>query len=355
MAADLQATLRTSAAYDFAHEAIEVMRKHGVWPTPLSFELCLHYIADPDGALARAIRNLIESGRLTTEDWSERLAREFLPRLRLQDQVSDAGEALTRELESVSDALNQTRSTTDHLDSMIGAADRSLTAARTLEDARVHVTALSEASQAVRASHAALERRLAESSAEMIQLREHMDRIRREAMTDPLTMLSNRRAFDQQLPRACAEADAADGSLTLAMIDIDYFKRFNDTWGHQIGDQVLRYVGRLLAAVGSPPRIAARYGGEEFALLLPREGLRTAFSAMEALRDDVSGRALKRRGTGDDLGSITISIGIAERCPGEDPASLVRRADEALYASKRAGRNRTSAARPPAADCSQAA
>ena len=164
-----------------------------------------------------------------------------------------------------------------------------------------------------------------------------MDRARREAMTDPLTSLPNRRAFDREIARACADGATASTSVFLAMVDIDHFKRFNDSWGHQTGDQVIRFVGSTLKAFARPPRMAARYGGEEFAVIMPRE--------------EIGGRRLRRRHTGEDLGQVTVSIGFAKREPGEAVSALIERADAALYTSKRRGRDQVNAAPtvPPAA------
>src|SRR5690606_30773591 len=147
------------------------------------------------------------------------------------------------------------------------------------------------------------------------------------------------KAFDEQLARLCEEADAKGGQpLTLAVIDIDHFKRFNDTWGHQTGDQVLRYVASVMNRVAKHPRVAARYGGQEFALIFPGEMGATVEDGLEAMRQEISGRSLRRRSTNDELGAVTISAGYAERRRNETPCALLERADEALYASKRAGR-----------------
>jgi diguanylate cyclase len=128
------------------------------------------------------------------------------------------------------------------------------------------------------------------------------------------------------------------------VLDIDHFKGFNDTWGHQTGDQVIRYVASVIGRVAAPPRFAARYGGEEFAMIFPRDTAAVVASTLEEIRVEVSSRMLKRRSTNEDLGAITISSGFAERRPGETGHSVMERADAALYTSKRGGRNRVTAA-----------
>ena len=148
-------------------------------------------------------------------------------------------------------------------------------------------------------------------------------------MTDGLTNLTNRKAFDESLESIAAKAAVSGEGMTLAIIDIDHFKGFNDAWGHQIGDQVLRYVASVIGRLGATPRVAARYGGEEFAIIFPNEPGRTALSVLEEIREEVSSRVLKRRSTNEDLGAITVSAGYAERVSGESTMSLVERADAA--------------------------
>ena len=158
-----------------------------------------------------------------------------------------------------------------------------------------------------------------------------------EARTDALTLLGNRRAFDAELARRFAEFQETGRPFVLAMIDLDKFKRFNDTYGHQAGDEVLRGVGRVLRRTLCESEFSARYGGEEFALIFskntPDEARQTLTRVREAVQRatfDFNGTALR----------ITTSIGGSQVQSGEtDSAALVQRADEALYTSKNAGRN----------------
>jgi diguanylate cyclase len=159
-----------------------------------------------------------------------------------------------------------------------------------------------------------------------------------EAHTDPLTWLRNRRAFDRELARRIEQCAAQRSALSLMMLDVDHFKKCNDTYGHPAGDEVLRMVGRLLAdgVERIPGAFAARYGGEEFALLFSGNSLAAAAQLGEEIRRkieqakvDFDGRQLQ----------ITASGGAAHWQPGESAASFIARADEALYAAKELGRN----------------
>lgn len=343
MTADVDTALRSPDAYGLARKALGEMERAKVWPTPLNFELWLHMVGDPEGPLSSEIRRLLGSGQAITEDVSEDLAARFLPRSRLTEEIRDAGAQLSKELTAITGALAQ--------------AQRSQAAyGRTLEDAGQHlevvdpnqlkalVGTLSAATRKIQRENASLEQRLDESTREVARLREHLEQVRRDAMTDALTNLANRKAFDEQLNRLCEESEQDGVPLTLAVLDIDHFKRFNDTWGHQTGDQVIRYVASVIGRCAAPPRVAARYGGEEFGVVFPGETVETAARALEEARLEIASRILKRRSTAEDLGTVTISIGVAQYRKGEKPAQLMDRADKALYASKRGGRNRLTSA-----------
>jgi len=174
------------------------------------------------------------------------------------------------------------------------------------------------------------------------------------AYRDGLTGLPSRRALDEALRRL-------SGPVAVAMVDVDHFKAFNDTHGHDVGDQVLRMVGAQLALVGGGGR-AFRYGGEEFAVLFPARTTTDTLPVLDALRAQVSAAAFTLRGADRPRRrpkrptrrrnatkiSVTVSIGVADRSNAEVlPATLIKAADEALYRAKTAGRNRVEAARRP--------
>ena len=157
-----------------------------------------------------------------------------------------------------------------------------------------------------------------------------------EARTDSLTGVSNRRAFDDELKRRLSEFHRKNTPCTLVMLDIDFFKKFNDTHGHQVGDEVLRQVAKVLAAQSRNMDVPCRYGGEEFAVILPATEAATACKVAERIRAAVEdsttvcdGKTLK----------VTCSLGVSEFLADDDIAHLIRRADDALYTSKKAGRN----------------
>ena len=340
MPGDVDTTMRGPNAYSVARVAIEKMEAAKIWPTALNFELWLHLVADPACPLAQELDRLLGTGEPFTDAMAEVLAQAFLPKVRLHEQIRDTGDLLTQELATVSRAIAQAQKTSADYGQHLEGVTRDLNEGPDETAVKHLVTSLTQATTRVQTENEHLEKRLADSTAEVDRLREHLLQVRRDATTDGLTNLANRKAFDEELERAVAEADQHGGALQLAVLDIDHFKTFNDTWGHQTGDQVIRFVASVIGRASAPPRFAARYGGEEFAVIFAGEVSAGVEHTLHEIRHEVASRRLKRRSTNEDLGAVTISAGFAERRPGETTVSLVERADEALYASKREGRNR---------------
>lgn len=344
MAKVVETTLRGPEAYGLARRVLDEMEAAGVWPTPLNFELWLHHLGEPEGALGQEIRRILAKGEPFTEAVADMLAAEYLPRGRLSEEIRDAGRVLDRELASVAGAIAKAHQNQADYGQVLAGAATDMAGAASPENLRNVVDGLSAATRKVQKQNQDLEQRLDVSTREVARLREHLEQVRRDAMTDALTNLANRKAFDEHLD-ACVEAAHRDGGpLVLAVLDIDHFKSFNDTWGHQTGDQVIRYVASVLGRLAKAPRMAARYGGEEFAVIFPEEDSAAVDAALEAVRMEIGSRSLRRRSTDDELGAVTISAGHARLEPGETAAALLGRADEALYASKRGGRNRVTGA-----------
>jgi len=159
------------------------------------------------------------------------------------------------------------------------------------------------------------------------------------SMTDGLTSLRNRRAFDQQLPAALEHARRYGRALSLAIVDVDRFKAINDAHGHDAGDAILRGVAQLIASGTRQTDYAARIGGEEFAILLPETALFEGLQFAEKLRNSVASSTIR---VGETSHQVTVSVGIANvpHSQVRDAEELFRAADQALYRAKANGRNR---------------
>jgi diguanylate cyclase len=176
---------------------------------------------------------------------------------------------------------------------------------------------------------------------ELGNIRNHLAAAEQRSKTDALTGLANRHALDEFLRNAQIVAMESGEPLSIFLLDIDHFKTFNDKFGHQFGDQVLRLISRILRDGVRDRDLAARYGGEELAGVLPGADLPVCSTVAERIRQAISKRQVTRRTTGEILSSVTVSIGVAQFVPGEALTSLFERCDRALYAAKHGGRNRT--------------
>lgn len=161
--------------------------------------------------------------------------------------------------------------------------------------------------------------------------------------TDGLTGLINHRYFQQMLGVSLGQAYLESAPLSIIFLDIDHFKQVNDTYGHQFGDLVLREIGSLLRRELPPNAIPARYGGEEMIVLLQGEGARRPDQVAEQLRTAVANHRILDPVSGAQIG-VTVSLGVANYELGQGKSRLIARADEALYTSKRSGRNRVTIA-----------
>lgn len=168
---------------------------------------------------------------------------------------------------------------------------------------------------------------------------------RADAAHDALTGLANRRAADERVVAECARAHRSGEPLSVLMLDLDYFKRINDSHGHAAGDVVLVAVAQVLREELRGIDLAARYGGEEFLAVLPATGARGALDVAERLRTRIAGLRMDYEGCEQ---RVTTSVGVATLAASEIAAALLERADAALYAAKAAGRNRSHVAATPA-------
>jgi diguanylate cyclase len=181
---------------------------------------------------------------------------------------------------------------------------------------------------------------------------EQLDHVRREARTDALTTVANRKAFDEKIRLLWTGWNREKHPFVLMMIDVDHLKRINDAHGHQAGDQVLEMLGVWLKQWIREGDFVGRYGGDEFAVLLPRTDLASGRQQGEMICSRTAERASRITFRGEQV-SLSLSIGVAAPGEGDLVEAVIRHADEALYRAKRAGRNQVqvqeAAATPPAA------
>ena len=327
-------------AQALAKAALGLMAERQVAPTPENFQLFYAYAAGDNPSASRIMGDMIAGRCAFSPVVLDDLRERFFGTARLEARVENIGAEITGTMNSVLERLATAEQDTVAYGRTLSAASGELGGGRTPADMQKLVNGLLGATQAMELRTKALEQELQRSSHEVTDLKAKLDDVRKESLTDPLTGIHNRKAFDQELNQAVEHARKGGEPLCLFMCDIDHFKVFNDTWGHQTGDQVLRLVAHCLSENVKGRDTAARYGGEEFAVILRQSPLDAAVRLANQIRANVESKKLVKRSTGDILGTITISIGAAQLGLGESPSSLIQRADACLYAAKNAGRNR---------------
>jgi diguanylate cyclase len=324
----------------FASVAFEKMKDLQHAPTPHNYEVWYNYASAANQSLNQTVNDLMASTGTVSQSDLDELYEKFLSPARLSDQIDAFGTQVMGEIEQIMTFIDGTLdSTTKHTESL---ADMTAEIDETtdLDVLRNVIDKLVRTAKDIEQTNQTFEAHLKESKHEINQLQKHLDAVRAEILTDPLTTLSNRKHFDQTIVRAIADAAANNTPLSLVMSDIDHFKSFNDTYGHLTGDQVLRLVALSLKHNVQGQDLAARYGGEEFAVILHNTALDQAAVVADHIRRTVMQRDLIKRSTGENLGHVTISLGVATLRPGDTPQSLIERADGCLYAAKHNGRNR---------------
>jgi len=340
-------------ALAFAETAQLNLRSLGLLPTPRNYEIWYAYAAGANRALNKALDGMLAGGGTPSESDLESVHEAFFTAARAVGEVAKVSSGIRAELNGVVKLIAGTLGANAvYGDALVHAShDLTVTDDPGLIQSTVHT--LVAATLEMRDDSLQLKARLDGAMQEIANLQQGLEAVRMESRIDPLTELANRKHFDETMREAIRHSAQRGEPLSLLMIDIDHFKSFNDSFGHTTGDQVLRLVAVSLKQNIKGQDLAARYGGEEFAIVLPNTALKQAVVVADHLRRAVMARELKKRSTGEIIGRITVSIGVASSQELDTNESFIERADNCLYAAKRGGRNRVIISEPcdvPAAE-----
>jgi diguanylate cyclase len=327
-------------AAEHLRQALGLLGKLSVAPAPLYYTLFYNYIAGKSVGLNKEVDAMIkEHGALEKEDAVALFQRFFGVggETLIEDIRTELVGMVAQVLGSLVDIAGKTsltnKAVASHIDQLADTSKPSeviSAATAILAETREFVTETRQ-----------LEAELLSSVEEMHKLKRELSNAKREASIDGLTGLYNRRAFDRRLGELIDGADGLEEGFCLLFLDVDHFKRVNDSYGHMVGDKVLSEFARQIGRLTRRSDFLARYGGEEFAVLLPTTRITSAFTVAENIRSTLQLVRLRRSSSRESLGAVTVSLGVACYRIGESPAELIERCDKALYRAKSLGRNRT--------------
>lgn len=334
-------TRAVDSSHKIAELALNALRELGLPATPRNFEVWYAHAEGRNPALSRDIQRCAGDEGALTQFQADGLFDQHIKRADLSIDVMEIVHRFEHEIAELTSIIETTgESAHGHGEKLQSLSTQIRQHAEEYPGVTSVLESVLAVTKSVREENLQLEKRLAESSNEVATLKHNVEHIQQEAMTDPLTGVKNRKSFDLAVVKQIKRARDSREPLSLIIGDVDHFKTFNDRWGHQTGDQVLRLVAEVMNANVKGQDLLARYGGEEFAIILPETSLENGQLLADRIRRAIESRRLKKRRSDEDLGLITMSMGIALLCDADTPETLIERADEALYVAKRSGRNR---------------
>lgn len=323
----------TQAAAELLKQAIPLMVKRKIPTNPCNIALWYAYAAGLDKNLNQALETHFPDNTQYAPEKSEELFFDYFIKSYMPSHEG-AQEAmvslLTRLYESTKKTADGTREYGSALQKGLDQF-KNETDPREMEKTLV---SLLEETRAVDHLTRRFTQEIDSAKQEIESLKQQLKDTEKSVFVDSLTKIGNRRSFDRTLVGAMVKTNA---ELSLLLIDLDNFKKCNDTYGHLTGDRVLAGVGQLLESHKSENIHVSRYGGEEFAVIVRQKTREQVHDLAEMIRTQVMKIQIKQQGR--YIGNISTSIGIAERKPGESRESLIHRADQALYSAKQNGRN----------------
>jgi diguanylate cyclase len=317
------------------------MGEQHIPPTPENYQVWYEYCVGSNAGLVHEINEITKRCQPFTDTVNDALYSKYFGREREERLSAEIQRKTQKILKDILEEVLNTNNETAQYGKKLQGYSRKLNAAREIREMQQIIKDLLEETGKMEQASSSLQKKLEEATDEAQKLRQKLEKKEREALLDVLTGLHNRKAFGRTL-QELHDAYKEKGTIfSLIMLDIDFFKKFNDTYGHKIGDEVLHIVGTTLKECIKGKDLAARYGGEEFAVLLPATTLANALTVAEQIRHEFAGKTLKLKKTGEKIGNINCSLGISQIQAHDSTDTVVERADQALYLAKHSGRNNT--------------
>ena len=324
---------------EITKKVLLAMGENGIPATPENYQVWFEYCIGSNADLVRDIDEMVKRSQHFTGTINDMLYSTYFGREREERVAAEIQRETHKILKEILEKVLSTNNETAHYSKKLQSYSQKLKAAQEITEIQHIIKDLLEETGNMENASTSLQKKLEEATDEAQKLRQKLEKKEREALLDVLTGLHNRKAFGRTLQELYDTFKAKGTVFSLIMLDIDFFKKFNDTYGHKIGDEVLHIVGVTLKECIKGKDLAARYGGEEFVVLLPVTTLDNALTLAEQIRKEVAGKTLKLKKTGEKIGNISCSLGVSQIQPGDSTDTVVERADRALYLAKHSGRN----------------
>ncbi len=322
-------------ASEFLRMALPFMNRHGIPVDPMHYAVWYEYFSGCNLPLKESVDEMISNKQRLGIDVSAELYEKFIENNRISVGLK-MQQSVQNVMHSLSEQIEQSTEHASHYDTVLDEVSEELGSTTDADSLGKFIGKLVEETKTMKEVNEQLSAKLAQSNNELDGLRNELDEAQRAALTDALTLIPNRKALEQKMEQLVI--DEMDFCIIIA--DIDFFKLFNDNYGHLLGDKVLRFVAQLLQRQLKVQDLVARYGGEEFVVVLPETPFKGAMIVAENLRKYIQSQKLRRSDNQERIESITLSLGVAKYRPGETTSDIIARADAALYLSKEKGRNR---------------
>lgn len=331
---------RQDAVQQLGQRTLELLERHGLQPTPEAYRVWFSYLSDANPDLTRELRTILDRGEPIDDARCNELFERFFGTLREERQLQRTGLRLGELATQLIQEVGGISEGTARYGSVLSRARRDVAGSASAQEIERLLNSIIGETSRMQEHVRRVETLLVESTGRIEEMRRDLQAAWREARTDGLTGLANRKHFDLAIRTAAAQALEQQTPVCLMMADVDHFKAFNDSHGHLMGDHVLRLVASIIRSNIKGKDLAARYGGEEFAMILPGTRLQDAESLAGQLCHNIATRQIQLKQSRQTLGRVTVSLGVAEYATDEPVNSWIDRADEALYQAKRSGRNR---------------
>lgn len=322
-----------------AEETLDRIRDNQIPAHPKTYEVIYTHLSGANKELSAAIEEMNEKYGRVSPGQILHLHETYVTNNHLGEKVDDIGEQITHEASLLENTIKKSHGLSQEFGESLKQAASDLEIDLDQENLQKLIKRVSLETLAVENQNQKLIEQLNAAQIGIKNLHKNLAEVREESLMDQLTMIGNRRHFDRSLASAIKKYKMTIEPLCLVMADIDHFKLFNDKWGHQTGDQVLKLVAMAIKGNVKVIDVPCRYGGEEFAIILPNTTLEQGRTVANRIRMSVAKRDVVKRSTSENLGKITISSGVALLQPDDTPESLIYRADRSLYNAKDAGRN----------------